>query len=365
MRVVVPEDSGNAVPLELGPGRVRVGLRPDNAAAFAQWFWFRLEDLDPGPLEVRIDTAGASYPKGFERYRAVGSSGGDDWVRLPTRLDGTDLVLEWVPERPHAEVAYFAPYPTARRAARLAATPHEVLATSPDGLPLAKLTLGRGPRQVWVIGRQHPGETMGEWFVEGLVDALRSNRVENGLGAHGLLDRATLHVVPCVNVDGARRGNHRTNARGQDLNRAWNDPDPALAPEVHAILAAMDRTGVDVALDIHGDEEIPHNFASGAEGTPSWDAAKAARQAAFVDAWCAATPDFQKVHGYPISAPGQADLRICTNALAERFGCLSLTIEQPFADHDDHPDPRTGWSPARCRALGASMLGPLASSLGG
>jgi murein tripeptide amidase MpaA len=75
--------------------------------------------------------------------------------------------------------------------------------------------------------------------------------------------------VPCVNPDGAFRGNHRTNALGTDLNRAWLSPDPATAPEVAAIKARMDETGVALALDIHGDEEIPYNFASGGEGTPS------------------------------------------------------------------------------------------------
>ena len=44
-----------------------------------------------------------------------------------------------------------------------------------DGHDLDMLVLGtESPekKKIWVIGRQHPGETMAEWFVEGLLDRL-------------------------------------------------------------------------------------------------------------------------------------------------------------------------------------------------
>jgi murein tripeptide amidase MpaA len=48
-----------------------------------------------------------------------------------------------------------------------------------------------------------------------------------------------------------------------------------------------------------------------------------------------------------------------TAQLAERFGAVSMTLEMPFKDHDDLPDPEEGWSPARCRLLGRYCLDAL------
>ncbi len=45
------------------------------------------------------------------------------------------------------------------------------------------------------------------------------------------------------------------------------------------------------------------------------------------------------------------------------IGCLAMTLEQPFTDVESDPDPTTGWSPGRSRALGASVLHPIAQHL--
>jgi hypothetical protein len=42
--------------------------------------------------------------------------------------------------------------------------------------------------------------------------------------------------------------------------------------------------------------------------------------------------------------------------IAERFDCLSLGLEMPFKDNANHPEPDVGWSPARCRRFGRSVL---------
>lgn len=39
--------------------------------------------------------------------------------------------------------------------------------------------------------------------------------------------------------------------------RAWAHPDPATSPEVACTLAAMEDAGVDLLVDVHGDEELP------------------------------------------------------------------------------------------------------------
>jgi murein tripeptide amidase MpaA len=48
-----------------------------------------------------------------------------------------------------------------------------------------------------------------------------------------------------------------------------------------------------------------------------------------------------------------------TNQLAQRFGCVSMTLEMPFKDHNDLPCTRQGWSPERSKALARDCLAAL------
>jgi len=71
------------------------------------------------------------------------------------------------------------------------------------------------------------------------------------------------------------------------------------------------------------------------------------------------TPDFQTKLGYPVASAGRGNLAMSTNQLAERYGCVSMTLEMPFKDHDPAPDARQGWSPERSAQLGRDCMGAL------
>lgn len=83
-----------------------------------------------------------------------------------------------------------------------------------------------------------------------------------------LLKRATLYIVPNMNPDGSWRGHLRTNAVGMNLNRCWDAPSLDECPEVYHVLQQMRATGVDMFVDVHGDEAIPHNFIACTEVRP-------------------------------------------------------------------------------------------------
>src|SRR3546814_8339188 len=135
-----------------------------------------------------------------------------------------------------------------------------------DQQPIDCLEMGAGPVQVWLYARQHPGESMAEWWMEGALELLTDPSSSAG---RELCRRCRLDVVPNANPDGSRRGHLRTNAAGVNLNREWENPTPEKSPEVLAIRNAMDASGVDFAMDIHGDEAIPAVFLAGFEGIPS------------------------------------------------------------------------------------------------
>ena len=115
----------------------------------------------------------------------------------------------------------------------------------------------------------------------------------------------------------------------------------------------MDETGVDFAMDVHGDEAIPANFLAGFEGIPSLHRRAARAVRPLRRRRSRALPDFQTEQGYEIPAPGQANMSMSTTQLAERFGAVSMTLEMPFKDNFDLPDDVYGWSP---RALAAPRL---------
>lgn len=367
LQISVPSDSGNAALVETSTEHVTVRILPDLHGSARQWFYLRVSGIGARGALLKIAEADqCSFPRGWQGYRAVVSTDRHTWRRAPTAFTGGQLQIQLPGTTSVAWVAAFVPFPLERhhqlvgRAAGAGAR-IERLGASLDGEDIDLIEVGDPVGEpIWIVARQHAGEAMAEWFAEGLIERLLDP--DDAL-VRWVLQRSCVRVVPNMNPDGTRRGHLRANAAGIDLNRSWHAPDPARAPEVAAVLGAMDRLGVSLCLDIHGDETLPYCFAVGAGATPGWDEARASQQERFLAAWVAANPDLQTEHGYRSPAPGQANLRLCTNQVAERFGALALTLEQPFKDNALRPDPVHGWSPERSRQLGASVLHPIAAFL--
>ncbi|HLV08038.1 MAG TPA: carboxypeptidase family protein, partial [Croceibacterium sp.] len=178
-----------------------------------------------------------------------------------------------------------------------------------------------------------------------------------------LRQKCRLHVVPNCNPDGSFRGHLRTNAAGVNLNREWAAPSAEKSPEVLAIRNAMDASGVRFGMDVHGDEAIAANFLAGFEGIPSWSDELGDQFYRYRAILERRSPDFQTAKGYPMSAPGRANLTMSTNQVAERYGACAMTLEMPFKDNADLPDPDQGWSPERSKLLARDCLAALAEWL--
>jgi murein tripeptide amidase MpaA len=355
------------------PQDIRLRLRADNAADFRQWFYFRLNGAAGRPLRMRFENAAqAAYPDGWPGYRCAASYDRRNWFRIAsTSYDSGELIVEHTPEHNSVYYAYFEPYSQERHLDLLGwaeLSPFaevDTLGATVEGRDLDRITVGRagpGHRPVWIIARQHPGETMAEWFVEGLLERLLDAADPV---ARRIRELAVLHIVPNMNPDGAVRGNLRTNAAGRNLNREWLTPDAAASPEVFHVRAAMEAGACALFLDIHGDEALPYVFFSTAEEVPGFSDEMARQQARLVAALAAASPDFQTVHGYQPGRFGDELLTLASKWVAHRFGCVSLTLEMPFKDNASLPDGVTGWSGARSKRLGAAMLNAILAHLDG
>ncbi|PSJ41789.1 M14 family metallopeptidase [Allosphingosinicella deserti] len=353
-------DGGNIRLVAIDGNRVDLEIAKDHQSDFYQWFYFRLTGAAGEAVELRIlNCADAAYPLGWENYRACMSYDREDWQRVDTDYADGILTIRVTAEANSVWFAYFAPF-TMEMHHDLVATAmahpavrYRSLGQSLDGQEIDYLSIGEGPLQIWYYARQHPGESMAEWWMEGAIERLLD---DSDPVSRRLRERATFHIIPNMNPDGTRRGHLRTNAAGTNLNREWHAPSAERSPEVLYVLGEMDRTGVDFAMDVHGDEAIPNNFLAGFEGIPSWNERQQGLFDRFSEELVQITPDFQTKQGYEITKPGQANMSMSTAQLAERFGAVSMTLEMPFKDNADLPDPVYGWSPDRCRLLARACI---------
>ncbi len=357
-------DAGNIRVVSQDGDTADLEIVKDHMSDFYQWFYFRVAGGKGREVTLRITNCGGSaYPHGWPDYRACVSADRDEWLRADgTSYDNGVLTIRFTPAEDIVWVAYFAPYSMERHhdlitsVASLPGVAYSSLGKSLDGQDIDCVKMGEGPLTVWLYARQHPGESMAEWWMEGALEKLTD--LDDPV-TRILRKQCTFHIVPNMNPDGSRRGHLRTNAVGVNLNREWRAPSADKSPEVLCVRNAMDETGVDFAMDVHGDEAIPANFLAGFEGIPSLTDRQQRLFKLFSETLERLSPDFQTRQGYEIPKPGEANMSMSTTQLAERYGCVSMTLEMPFKDNFDLPDPVFGWSPERSKRLAGACLDSL------
>ncbi|MBN1251835.1 MAG: hypothetical protein JXR51_08585 [Bacteroidales bacterium] len=363
MKISSNFDSGNIELISIdAPEDIQLKVRKDSNSDFLQWFHYRLIGAAGYPCKMKIINAHeCSYPL-WKDYQAVASYDKKNWFRVPTSYDGKSLIIDHMPIYNSIFYAFFAPYSYEQHLNLVSKAQESDLCVlkyageTIEGRNIDMLIVGepdKNKKNIWIIARQHPGEPMAEWFMEGLIERLLD---ENDPVSRKLTDKAVFFLVPNMNIDGSINGNLRSNAAGKNLNREWENPTEESSPEVYHIKNQMDEYGVDLCLDIHGDESLPYNFISGNEGNPSYSERIKKLEEDFSNFWLKISPDFQNEFGYEKDKPGTANLGICSNQIGERFDCLSLTVEMPFKDNKNMPDPVYGWSADRSKRLGESVL---------
>ena len=364
MQISANFDSGNIDVISANdPSNIQLAIKKDHQSEFYQWFHFKLHNTEHTEHVMHLTNAGKSaYVEGWENYQAVASYDRQHWFRVPTEFDGQNLSITFTPEHDATYFAYFAPYSYERHQDLIHSAQLDidcqlqVLGQTLDGRDMSVLKVGEegeGKKVIWLTARQHPGESMAEWFMEGFIDRLLDE--DDGV-ARSLLNSAVFYLVPNMNPDGSARVHLRTNAKGVNLNREWQTPTMENSPEVYLVREKMLATGVDMHLDIHGDEALPFNFVAGCEGIPSYDARIKGLEESFKNVLLAITPEFQDDKGYDKDEPGQANLTVASNWVGEQFKCLAYTVEMPFKDNDLLPDYSVGWSDERSSLFGRDFL---------
>ncbi|MGZ3236053.1 MAG: M14 family metallopeptidase [Burkholderiaceae bacterium] len=351
------------------PQHIDLNIRKDSNSDFLQWFYFRLQGARGELCTIRfLNAAQAAFPDGWNAYQAVASYDHQNWFRVPTTYDGQTLTVEYAPERDSIYFAYFEPYSSERHLQLLGRAENSSLVrvldlgNTLDGRDMNVVEIGNpfATKKIWVIARQHPGETMAEWFAEGMIDALLD--AENPI-AQQLLKHAIFYIVPNMNPDGSARGNLRTNAAGTNLNREWMAPSLETSPEVFVVKNKIHEVGCDLFLDIHGDEALPYVFVAGCEMLEDFSAQQSAEQQIFIERFKQASADFQTEHGYAAGKYQESVLKLASKYIGHTFKCVSLTLEMPFKDNANLPNTQVGWNGARSANLGREILEPILATL--
>lgn len=373
MFVSAPQDSGNIEVINTDNSQdIHLKIRPDNHAHYYQWFYFKVEGTENESFVIKIDNAGgASYPGWLDfgvAYRATASADGEHWSRLDTTFehDSGVLTIQGQLTSDRMAIAFFPPYAYARhlklieKARSIPNCTVTSLGKSVEGRDLTLLTLGTpgaDKKNIWVIARQHPGETMAEWYVEGLIDRLAA-----GDDLSALFDNAVLYIVPNMNPDGSYHGNLRTNALGKDLNRQWDITDNQFtAPEVYYVRKAILQKGIAAMFDVHGDETHPYVFLNGRDVRCAPAPDMFALEKSFLDAYRVESDCLQEKSCYAPSYLGQSDKNIAKNFFAERLNCLSFTVEMPNKEivsdkKIDEKHTTRDWTPHDCKQFGAHLI---------
>jgi len=360
MQIDTNFDAGNIIVEDITDQTAVLSIRPDSNAKFYQWFYFRVIGTPGVTRTLRIANAGsASYPSAWPGYEALASHSEHDWFRVPTRYDGTNLIIEHQAAEKTTSYAFFVPYSAERRERFLKeceASPlvgRQQIGMTLQGRPLDLLVVGGGNQAskiVWIVARQHAGEPMAEWCMEGLIRRLLDPGEDV---AQQLINKATLYLVPNMNPDGSTGGNLRANAAGVDLNRAWNDPQQN-APEVVVVRQLIGETGVDFFLDVHGDEERPFIWLVGPHPTnvtPESDRAQQAFERMLAEQYVELQP---RPETSP--APSRPDSGMSVDYVAANFHCPALIIELPFKATTGASGQRDSLLASGCMNFGRSCL---------
>jgi len=231
----IPYGNACGVTVRDTDGIAEVSFAPDpHGGPECLWFCFRLAQIEASGarnkvrlvLEHSYNMLGGHSPL---RMRPVLRYAEGDWQRLDAGTvedlpDGRNRV-SWELQAPASfvDVAYCYPYGRPEIDALVRETNGcwraDVIGASQGARPLVRLSndygeVGSDRPGLYLVARQHSGETPGSWVLDGLL------RHFGAIGQDGPL----VWAVPLTNVDGVEGGDYGKDNFPYDLNRAWGNP---------------------------------------------------------------------------------------------------------------------------------------------
>ncbi len=260
-------ESGAAVEVQRLPdGSIGFAIPSDPGGPEYLWFNFDVPDSGGEPLQFTLLNAAGAHQTG-ERWsitRPVFSADGRTWVRakevaysrefsLKKPLGSSVFHFKSPIMADTLHLAYCYPYTLEMLQEfidRVQNNPFfavSKIGVTEQGRDIPLLQIGSPSKtalqsnpEIWIICREHPGETPASFVCEGLLEAL----LQHPAGAR-LRDHFTFDILPMLNADGVVHGYYYHNARGVNLARDW---DALLSAEVRSLKSALDRSSAEKKL---------------------------------------------------------------------------------------------------------------------
>ena len=364
-----------------------VHLREDGAIGFSippdpggdEYLWFCLYVVTEGRkgLEFVLENAAGAHQTGhrWNITRPVFSTDGRNWIRAAETSYAKDAGLARLFGQPVFRfrsplaadtlwVAYSYPYTLSDLQLflnRIKDRPDVAISTlgkSEEGRDILKVEIeGRADsaaeplRRIWIVGREHPGETPLSFVCEGMIQAL----LDHPAGRR-MRDAYGFSIIPILNVDGVAHGYYYHNAQGVNLARDWADFRSAEVRLVRDALA-QDAGGnaLRLVINLHSsnDPDKGHFFLRMAED--KLRPADAEFQRAIFQAADKNHPQMQGCSPVTLyDLPG-----ITGNALYRDFGVYCLYLESNYSRGADG----TTVTPESLHDTGAALVQALAEVL--
>ena len=323
----------------IGLREVEVRIEPeDEPINPSPWYGFHARAIEPDAKMLSIRLNYGSYE---HRYVPKASVDGKVWRALPARdltvLDDGGAIIRVQPGQggmyvsaqenignDHYETwlkALAQDYPDVRLME---------IGRSVEGRPIRALRVNpKAPRQLLLLGRQHPPEVTGALALMPFVERLLANRREacaKAKPACAFFEQHGLMVAPNLNPDGVAHGHWRQNLGGVDLNRDWGAFTQPETQAVRAWVDSLEASGqrLALALDFHSTYRNVFYVQ---------DAQSPTDPPAFAWRWLTLATAAGSPAAFEHAPRPLTDLGTVKNYFHARFGIPSITVE--LADEED------------------------------
>ena len=222
---------------------------------YQNWFYFKSNDVQRKAMTYTIQNINI-FGNDWKGFNVCYSYDNKNWKRIKTSFSKKNKTLTWkhTSTKKNVYFAYYPPYTTVMKQKMMMKYKNKkgAKAKTLGKSKVDALILGNGPLKIFIVARQHPGESIGSWMIEGFLKEYFSD-VQRKV----VQDVFTFYIIPMANPDGVKLGHWYTNKKGQNLNRSWRHNKTS---ETNDIKRLMTEKKALLYLDSHGDEGASKHF---------------------------------------------------------------------------------------------------------